>query len=54
MATLYAATGDAVAAINGQNGAWSVRLGLTEAGAQCVASDPTDPEVVYPRSANLA
>jgi hypothetical protein len=47
MATLYAATGDAVAAISGQNGAWSVRLGLTESGAQCVASDPADPEVVY-------
>ncbi len=47
MPTLYAATGDSVAVIIGKQDAWSVSLGLPESGAQCVASDPNDPEVVF-------
>jgi photosystem II stability/assembly factor-like uncharacterized protein len=47
MSRLYAATGDAVAVISGENGSWAAHLGLPESGAQCVASDPGNPEVAY-------
>jgi hypothetical protein len=48
---LYAATGDGLARLEEANGAWSVELSLNWTGAQCLAVDPSDPEVVSPGSA---
>jgi photosystem II stability/assembly factor-like uncharacterized protein len=47
MARLYAATGDAIATLDETNGAWSVTLSLAGSGAQCLAVDPADANVVY-------
>jgi len=44
---LYAATGDAVARLEDRDGAWTVELSLRGSGAQCLAVDPSDPEIVY-------
>jgi photosystem II stability/assembly factor-like uncharacterized protein len=47
MARLYAATGDGIARLDEAGDAWTVELSLDGSGAQCLASDPADPEVVY-------
>lgn len=44
---LYAATGDAIARIDEVGGGWSVGLTLEASGAQCLAVDPGDPDIVY-------
>ena len=43
----YAATGDAIARLDGGDGRWTVDLTLDGSGAQCLAVDPTGPDVVY-------
>ena len=47
MARLYAATGDAVASLDGSDGVWRTTISLTGSGAQCLALDPSDADVVY-------
>ena len=47
MARLYAATGDAIARLDENEGVWETRISLTGSGAQCLALDPSDPDVVY-------
>jgi photosystem II stability/assembly factor-like uncharacterized protein len=47
MARLYAATGDAIARLDEDDGGWRTALSLTGSGAQCLALDPSDPDVVY-------
>jgi hypothetical protein len=47
MARLYAATGDAVARLDEVGGAWTVELFLPGSGAQCLAVDPVDSDLVY-------
>jgi hypothetical protein len=47
MARLYAATGDAIARLDEVDGAWTVELSLSRSGAQCLAVDPVDPDIVY-------
>src|ERR671925_1771879 len=47
MARLYASTGDGIARLDEQNGTWRVALSLQGSGAQCLAVDPADPDVVY-------
>jgi photosystem II stability/assembly factor-like uncharacterized protein len=47
VARLYASTGDGIARLYENNGAWTVMLSLQGSGAQCLAADPADPEVVY-------
>jgi hypothetical protein len=47
MARLYGATGDAIARLDGADGSWTVELTLRGSGAQCLAADPADPDVVY-------
>ncbi len=49
MARLYAATGDAIARLRevGAEAGWEVELSLAGSGAQCLAVDPTDTDVVY-------
>jgi hypothetical protein len=44
---LYAATGDAVARLDAADGGWNVGISLVGSGAQCLAVDPSDPDVVY-------
>jgi hypothetical protein len=44
---LYAATGDAIARIEELGGSWSATLTLEASGAQCLAVDPADPDIVY-------
>jgi photosystem II stability/assembly factor-like uncharacterized protein len=44
---LYAATGDAIARVTESGGAWTVELSLRGSGAQCLAVDPGDSDVVY-------
>jgi photosystem II stability/assembly factor-like uncharacterized protein len=44
---LYASTGDGIARLDESNGAWGVALSLRGSGAQCLAVDPRDAEVVY-------
>jgi photosystem II stability/assembly factor-like uncharacterized protein len=46
-ARLYAATGDGIARLDEQDGGWNVELSLSESGAQCLAVDPADPDIVY-------
>ena len=46
-ARFYVATGDAVARLDESGDAWSARLSLDGSGAQCLAFDPGDPDVVY-------
>ncbi len=47
MATMYIATGDALAVVNQRNGRWEADLHLNDRPTQCVAADPLRPEVVY-------
>jgi len=47
MARLYAATGDAIARLDGDDGVWRTTLSLSGSGAQCLALDPSDPDLVY-------
>ena len=47
MARLYASTGDGIGRLDESSGAWNVSLSLQGSGAQCLAVDPRDPEVVY-------
>jgi photosystem II stability/assembly factor-like uncharacterized protein len=47
MARLYASTGDGIARLEESNGVWRVELSLAGSGAQCVAVDPGDADVVY-------
>jgi hypothetical protein len=47
VARLYASTGDGIARLDESNGAWKVALSLQGSGAQCLAVDPSDPDVVY-------
>jgi photosystem II stability/assembly factor-like uncharacterized protein len=44
---LYAATGDAIARLDEAGEAWTVELSLPGSGAQCLAVDPADPDIVY-------
>ena len=44
---LYAATGDGIARLDEHDDAWTVELSLGGTGAQCLAVDPSDPDVVY-------
>jgi photosystem II stability/assembly factor-like uncharacterized protein len=44
---MYASTGDGVARLDESNGAWNVALSLRGSGAQCLAVDPQDADVVY-------
>ena len=46
MARLYVATGDSVARLAEADG-WAVELSLVGSGAQCLAVDPTNRDVVY-------
>jgi photosystem II stability/assembly factor-like uncharacterized protein len=47
MGRLYAATGDGVARLDEQDGAWQSELSLAGSGAQCLAVGPTDPDTAY-------
>ena len=47
MARLYAATGDGIARLDETDGGWTVELYLVGTGAQCLAVDPHDRDVVY-------
>jgi photosystem II stability/assembly factor-like uncharacterized protein len=47
MARLYAATGDAIARLDEHEGVWETRISLTGSGAQCLALDPSDSDVLY-------
>jgi hypothetical protein len=47
MARLYAATGDGIARLDERDRVWRTTLSLTGTGAQCVALDPSDPDVVF-------
>ena len=47
MARLYAATGDAIARLDEHEHVWETRVSLTGSGAQCLALDPSDADVVY-------
>jgi photosystem II stability/assembly factor-like uncharacterized protein len=47
VARLYASTGDGIARLDESNGAFKVALSLRGSGAQCLAVDPRDPNVVY-------
>src|SRR5919197_1341171 len=47
MARLYAATGDGIVRLDEAGDAWTGELSLSGSGAQCLALDPADPDVVY-------
>jgi hypothetical protein len=47
MARLYAATGDAIARLDGHDGVWRTTISLVGSGAQCLALDPSDANVLY-------
>src|SRR5215211_662705 len=47
MTLLYAATGDAIARLGEADGEWAAALTLRGSGAQCLSTDPADPEIVY-------
>jgi hypothetical protein len=47
MARLYLATGNGIARLDEAGDAWAVELVLSGRGAQCLAVDPADPDVVY-------
>jgi len=47
MTRLYAATGDAIARLDEEEGGWRVQVFLLGTGAQCLAVDPADPETAY-------
>ena len=44
---LYTATGEGLARLDEAHDAWTVELSLDGSGAQCLAADPADPDVVY-------
>ena len=44
---LYAATGDGIVRMDEVGAGWTVERSLPEGGAQCLAVDPADPDVVY-------
>ena len=44
---LYAATGDGIVRVDEVGDGWTVERSLPEGGAQCLAVDPADPDVVY-------
>jgi len=47
VARLYAATGDGIARLDEAGDSWTVQVSLAGSGAQCLAVDPHDPDVVY-------
>jgi hypothetical protein len=47
VARLYASTGDGIARLDERDGTWRVASSLNGSGAQCLAVDPADPDVVY-------
>ena len=47
MTRLYAATGDGVARLDEVGDVWTVGLSLSGSGAQCLAVDPADADLVY-------
>src|SRR5829696_3128095 len=47
MSRLYAATGEAIARLDETADGWDVRVSLDGSGAQCLAVDPADGDVVY-------
>jgi hypothetical protein len=47
MARLYAATGDGIARLDETGEGWRVELSLSGRGAQCLAVDPADADIVY-------
>ena len=47
MTRLYAATGNGIARLDEVAEAWTVELFLSGTGAQCLAVDPADPDIVY-------
>lgn len=47
MLRLYASTGDGIARLDSLSGGWMVELSLAGSGAQCLAVDPSDPDVVF-------
>ena len=47
MPTIYMATGDALAVIRRQNGAWQAALRLSGLPTQCLAADPLRPGHIY-------
>jgi hypothetical protein len=44
---LYAATGDGVVRVDEEGDGWTAERLLSESGAQCLAVDRSDPDVVY-------
>ena len=44
---LYAATGDGIVRLDEPGEGWTVKRLLSASGAQCLAVDPADPDVVY-------
>jgi hypothetical protein len=44
---LWAATGDSIARLDENDGAWEVVISLAGSGAQCFAVDPSDPDIVF-------
>jgi hypothetical protein len=47
MARLYAATGNSIARLDESGDDWTVELSLVGSGAQCLAVDPADPDIVF-------
>ena len=47
MMRLYSATGDGIARLDQLGDTWTVQLSLVGSGAQCLAVDPADGDVVY-------
>src|ERR671937_1245277 len=47
MARLYASTGDGIARLDENDGVWNVAMSLRGTGAQCLAVDPRDADVVF-------
>ena len=44
---LYAATGDGIIRMDEGGDGWTLEQLLSKSGAQCLAVDPADPDVVY-------
>jgi hypothetical protein len=44
---LWASTGDGIARLDERDGAWSVEVSLEGSGAQCLAVDPHDADIVF-------
>jgi photosystem II stability/assembly factor-like uncharacterized protein len=47
MTRLYAATGDGIARLEEEGDAWTVTLSLSGSGAQCLAVEPADQDILY-------